>query len=359
MEEKKFTNLEKDIGFLSYQEKKLYLKILNNEKEIDAIKDKLKSIDNFFLTLIDIDSMDTLTLVRLYHNIIYEQLNINDSIELRKEVYINIIKNMIDDDIFTFPFYFKYFDLDMFSINDIKKFFLEFFWNRKLVIKKLEARSQFYIKCIDFNLLKDEELEDLYIYTDLIIEDSWINPISIWSYRYSLNLPKEKSELLSIEKIIAHDIEIEYIPKEIGKLQNLQEIDFSNNNISIFDDNIIKEIPEEIYNLPNLTKLNISNNKIKNMPPGISKLTNLRELNISKNEITKIPEEISSLIELKELYMFDNGLMSISKLFSNPTVKISKKFINLKNLTILDNQDYKKSDENISDFFIRKNYQLT
>ena len=352
-----FDEFEKEIITLSYQEKQLYLKILNDKYEVSKIIVKLKSLDNFFLNLIDIEIVDILGLVRLDHNLTYGQLNINSCIKLKKKNYIEMISNMIAEDT---SYYFKYLDLNKFSLDDIKVFFIEFYWKRDSIIKILKTKDIFYFKYIDFNFLTDNELEELLIQTSTTLEDDWVEKIQIWSNEFKLNLPENKDDLLSLDKIIANDTNIKYIPKEIGKLQNLIEINFSNINMSVFDDNIIKEVPPEIYNLPYLSKLNLSNNKIKNIPNGIYKLSNLRELDISNNDIVEIPEEISRLISLKELYLSNSGLVSISKrIFTKSIINIPKKFTNLQYLTILDDKnDYRKSTESISDFFIRKNYTL-
>lgn len=365
IKENEFNSIEKEILLLSYQEKQLYLQLLNDKKEIDILIDKLKNKDNFFLKFIDLNNIDKLGLIRIHHKFIYGQLDINSCSKLKKEVYIDIVNivianNIINENMLSHPYYFKYLDFSKFTFDEIQEFFIEFCWNRNFIIESLEEKDKFYLKYINFNSMEDKDLKELFIYTHITMENDWINKIIIWSDEYDLNLPKNKVDLLSLDKIIANDSSIKYIPKEIGKLQSLTEIDFSNINISIFDDNSIENIPKEIYNLPSLTKLNISNNKIKNIPMGIRKLSNLIELNISNNKIKEIPEELSELIDLKNLYISDVGMSSISKrIFSKSKIDISKKFINLKKLMVLDEKsDTKKSSENIADFFIRKNYNL-
>lgn len=229
-----------------------------------------------------------------------------------------------------------------------------------MIIKALETKDEFYLKYINFNLMLDEDLEEFFIQTDSIILYNWVKIITEWSNKYNLELPENKKDLLSLKIITANDKKLKDIPKEIGRLQSLIEINFSNINISIFDDNAIEEIPKEIYNLPLLEKLNISNNKVKVLPSGISKLSNLVELDISNNLLEELPIEISQLTNLKAFYFAENKLSSVSKsLFSKKIISIPKEFMNLEKLTILDNtDDCRESNENISDFFIRKNYLL-
>ena len=405
MEYPQIDSLEKEIDFLSYQEKYTYLRILNYEEELNDIIGRLKDSNNFFLNLINIEDIDILRLVKLNHSFIYKKLKLNNSKELKKKVFIKNIQIIIkiNDN---FPYYFKYLDLDKFSFDEIRLFFKDFFWNRNSIIEIIKSRDIFYLEYMDLDYIGDNELETLFIQTDKIIQDSWIEKILLWSDEYNINLPKEKEELLSLTKLIAMDTNIKYIPKEIGNLYNLKDINLSNINISMFDDNVIDNIPSEIYNLYNLTKLNISGNKITNIPSGISKLTNLIELNISNNnlkdfpieiynlsnltklnisgnnieeiptgisklanlevlyinnnDIKYLPKEIGNLTNLKELYISKNKLNSSSNnLFSKSQINIPKEFTNLKSLTLLDDKkDYRKHDENLSNFFTRKNYKL-
>lgn len=356
----KFRNIEEDIAVLSYQEKELYLKVLNNSCEYDTLLMKLQNSKNFFINAIDLNEIDSLDLVKLYHALIYEQLEIMQNKELKKEVYINNIQFFLKKNMFDIPYYFKYLDFDKFSLSEIRGFFLEFFWNREIIIEILEIKDEFYIKYIDFNSMSDDKLEEFFLQMDPIVLDYWVNTLNVWSEQYNLELPKTKKELLSLRKVIANDKKIEYIPKEFGRLQNLIEVNFSNENMSIFDDNIINNIPKEVYNLPHLQKLNISNNQIEVLPSGIHKLCNLVYLNLAHNALNEIPIEISQLNNLEEAYFNQSKLNQLSKnLFSKSLITLPKDFMKLEKLTILDNvNDCRKENESLCDFFIRNNYIL-
>ncbi len=80
------------------------------------------------------------------------------------------------------------------------------------------------------------------------------------------------------------------IPKEIGKLINLECLDLSNNQLT-------GEIPKEIGKLTNLQELFLDNNQlIGEIPIEIGKLMNLILLNLSYNQLTgEIPKEIGKL----------------------------------------------------------------
>ena len=93
------------------------------------------------------------------------------------------------------------------------------------------------------------------------------------------------------------------IPKEIGKLTNLQYLSLRNNQLT-------GEIPKEIGKLVNLELLCLDKNQLTGeIPKEIGKLINLRELYLSDNQLTgEIPKEIGKLINLKYLYLRDNQL---------------------------------------------------
>lgn len=91
----KFYNFEEEIIALSYQEKQLYLKVLNHEDEHDVLLMKLENTKNLFINTIDLNNLDTLELVKLYHALIYEQLKTSSCNQLKKEVYIENIKHFL------------------------------------------------------------------------------------------------------------------------------------------------------------------------------------------------------------------------------------------------------------------------
>ena len=81
------------------------------------------------------------------------------------------------------------------------------------------------------------------------------------------------------------------IPKDIGKLTNLQFLYLFNNQLT-------GEIPKEFGKLTNLQKLYLNNNQLTGeIPKEIGKLTNLQYLKLSNNQlIGEIPKDIGSNI---------------------------------------------------------------
>lgn len=128
-----------------------------------------------------------------------------------------------------------------------------------------------------------------------------------------LNLTQKEFEILliyisSFENIDTIEFlhfsfnKIEYLPKEIGKFQNLKELSLT--------DNLLKELPEEIGSLSKLEALLISENELQQLPKSIGQLENLRSLFISKNNFKTLPNEIEQLKNLTNLYIDNNSLES-------------------------------------------------
>ena len=90
------------------------------------------------------------------------------------------------------------------------------------------------------------------------------------------------------------------IPKEIGQLINLQELNLYANHLT--------SIPSELGQLVNLQRLTLSCNKLKSIPPELGQLTNLQELYLSYNKLISIPTEIGQLVNLQELYLAGNPI---------------------------------------------------
>jgi len=95
------------------------------------------------------------------------------------------------------------------------------------------------------------------------------------------------------------------LPREIGQLANLIELNLSGNNLVY--------LRREIGQLTNLTQLNLSGNKLATLPQEIGQLTNLIQLNLSNNKLTTIPREIGQLKKLTQLKLTYNGLTTLPR----------------------------------------------
>ncbi len=91
------------------------------------------------------------------------------------------------------------------------------------------------------------------------------------------------------------------IPKEIGNLTKLIELDL--------DYNFLTEIPDEIGQLTNLRILTLKSNNIKySLPSTVGNLDSLRWLSLSKNNFgSPLPSSIGDLTKLFRLDLFKSG----------------------------------------------------
>lgn len=109
---------------------------------------------------------------------------------------------------------------------------------------------------------------------------------------------------------------IEFIPDELSSLKNLQDINFSNNNLgksahkkwlwltgklsnSLQSLNLCKNdlmrIPNEVFKVFSLKTLKLDNNRLDTLPTGIGKLICLKSFSASQNNLKILPGTITTL----------------------------------------------------------------
>jgi len=124
------------------------------------------------------------------------------------------------------------------------------------------------------------------------------------SNQLSGSIPKEIGNLSKLTELNLISNQLNgSIPKEIGNLSNLRYLHLSSNQLS-------GSIPQEISNLSKLTELSLSSNQLSgSIPPEIGNLSNLTKLRLSSNELSgSIPPEIGKLKMLTSLYLENNQL---------------------------------------------------
>jgi Leucine-rich repeat (LRR) protein len=67
----------------------------------------------------------------------------------------------------------------------------------------------------------------------------------------------------------------------------------------------LKEIPKEIGSLTNLTELDLGYNSFTEFPLGVFKLTKLTHLYLDGSKITSLPRELSGLFHLTTIWLTD------------------------------------------------------
>jgi hypothetical protein len=85
---------------------------------------------------------------------------------------------------------------------------------------------------------------------------------------YTLPIPNEIDKLSKLERL-SWDCNIIEIPNSIKKLNNLKDLDLSDNNF--------ETLPDFVCQMDNLESLGLCNNKLKSLPENISGMVNLKD----------------------------------------------------------------------------------
>ena len=150
--------------------------------------------------------------------------------------------------------------------------------------------------------------------------DKWklFDQVSGWIIHLPNNqikeVPKEIGRLINLQSLNLYNNQIKKVPKEIGQLINLQSL--------CLDNNQIKQVPKELGVLIHLQRLYLYNNQIKKLPKEIGQLINLHTLFLFNNQIKKLPKELGQLINLQELNLSGNQIKKVSKEIQQLTAKI-------------------------------------
>jgi len=158
------------------------------------------------------------------------------------------------------------------------------------------------------------------------IDLNWSRNIELSEWE-RIEINNESDSKFKVTKINLYNLELTgEIPKEIGKLTNLQHLILDNNQLT-------GEIPKEIVKLVNLRYLSLINNQLTGkIPKEIGKLINLQQLYLYNNQLTgEIPKEIGKLINLRTLWLNNNQL-------TGEIPKEIGKLINLQSLNLGNNQ---------------------
>jgi len=112
------------------------------------------------------------------------------------------------------------------------------------------------------------------------------------------NAPSQMPALTSVDR---SGQGLAKMPSDILRMENLQQLDLSNNNLT-------GALPAEIRQLQNLQVLDISNNTMTGLPAELGQLSQLRILNASNNRLTGIPHELGNLQKLEVLDLSGNDI---------------------------------------------------
>lgn len=125
---------------------------------------------------------------------------------------------------------------------------------------------------------------------------------------------------------------VEWLPVSLGKLKEVNELDFSENQIMALPasmanlkaltkldlhSNQLFNLPDSFGEISNLMELNIRANMLKSLPPSFGNLSKLISLDLSSNKFTKLPETIGTLFSLKNLIAETNDIEELPHAIGN------------------------------------------
>jgi Leucine-rich repeat (LRR) protein len=140
-----------------------------------------------------------------------------------------------------------------------------------------------------------------------------------------VGLPRNREVLVNLEELDLSWHSCSEIPKQIKHLKNLKKFRFSKSRdgrqppfMKNADGlNAIEEIPDWIAELENLEELDLSNNKISYVPNVIGKLKNLKKLYLHRNMIMFVDVELASLCKLEVLWIWWNSFSVLDDCIDN------------------------------------------
>jgi Leucine-rich repeat (LRR) protein len=131
----------------------------------------------------------------------------------------------------------------------------------------------------------------------------WLGSTSLTS------IPKEIGSLTELEELNIQFANIKAIPPEISHCAMLRTLQFSSCHV--------ETIPDEIGSLVWLDYLDLNYNALTTIPDAITNLTGLSTLNLRCNSISKIPDKIGKLSLLTALDLSYNKLSTVPKSIGN------------------------------------------
>lgn len=189
---------------------------------------------------------------------------------------------------------------------------------------------------------------------DTLLKKIHKNPLTIKKIQLDISdtyIPKEIAKCENLEQLDISYSEVDKIPSFVAKLPKLKRLAFNGCEQLDFPDNLneytslvkleahcaSKGALSKCFKLENLESLKIDGKKIKNIPDSIQKLKNLKELSLLDTSITILPIEIS---HLKKLQYFQNNQPTyheIKAIDLNQFIEVLAQCQNLKKLDLSQN----------------------
>ncbi|RCV39622.1 hypothetical protein SETIT_8G238800v2 [Setaria italica] len=140
-------------------------------------------------------------------------------------------------------------------------------------------------------------------------------------------LPTEIGKLQHLETLNVCGTEVTELPTSMEKLQSLKTLDVSDTEVTELtwieklqylktldvSGTQVAELPREIKNLERLETLDVSRTKVTELPRWIEKLQSLKTLDVSSTKVTKLPLEIKNLERLETLDISETLVRELPK----------------------------------------------
>lgn len=178
-----------------------------------------------------------------------------------------------------------------------------------------------------------ENIEEILLYSNhlttvpqIISRFSHLKVLNV-SYNGMVRLPETLCEC-PLTSLIAKNnlLESDSIPKSLGNLSLLKELNLSGNNLTVFPEQILElvslkflflggnritEIPREIWKLSGLQVLYMGGNRLAEIPASVGELHLLHSLVLCDNRLESLPSSVANLHQLKSLLLHKNQLRTL------------------------------------------------
>lgn len=119
------------------------------------------------------------------------------------------------------------------------------------------------------------------------------------------DFPDIITQLPRLQTLMLNDNPLEMLSANVGQLRHLRVLGLGNTQI--------KELPETIGNLRRLKVLGAANNALNNLPPTIQQLQDLEQLGLANNQFQEFPDVLFGLGSLKVLGMARNQIQTLPR----------------------------------------------
>lgn len=145
----------------------------------------------------------------------------------------------------------------------------------------------------------------------------------------SKQLQRLPDEIVSLSRLLfleLTDSQVAELPEDFSRLGSLRTVILHHNQLQKLPDsfgkmnrleiaeidlNQIERLPEDLSGLSNLRVLTLSKNQLSVLPQSIGELTALEELYVEANQLTEVPDEIGNLENLEDLHLTRNQIRAL------------------------------------------------